>query len=62
MLKYEQEMVDNKRLIEKQQKIDTIIASLIAQQAEQAEIDDVKQTMSEIEANQMKRLTNILKK
>jgi hypothetical protein len=42
MLKREHLTLENKRLLEKNQKVNTIIESLITQGAEQAEIDDVK--------------------
>lgn len=47
---------ENKRLLEKNKKINTLIESLKSQGAEQAEIDDVKAMMS---AEEVKLLNSV---
>lgn len=53
---------ENKRLLEKNKKIDTLIESLRAQGAEQAEIDDVRAMMSSDEVKMLSSINGDCKK
>jgi hypothetical protein len=56
MLKREHLALENKRLLEKNKKVNTIVESLVAQGAEQVEIDDVKMMIT---ADELKLLNCI---
>ena len=62
MIRQELEISENKRLIEKQQKLDAIVEQLKAQHAEEAEIHDVMSIMSASELTQIKLINEISNK
>ena len=57
MLKREFLSAENKRIIEKNKKVNTIIETLIAQGADVSEINDIKGTMSREELNLLNSVT-----
>lgn len=62
MVRHDMEITENKRLIEKQTKIDTIVASLKAQNADEAEIEEVQSMLTPNEMNQIKKISEISNK
>ena len=58
MLKREHLSAENKRLLEKSAKIDAMIEALVAQSADQADIDDVKSMMNHEELNSLNKITD----
>ena len=58
MLKREFLIAENKRLLEKNKKVNTIIESLIAQGADMSEINDVKGMISSDELNLLNSVTD----
>ena len=57
MLKRESLTIENRRLLEKNKKINTIIESLIVQGADMSEINDVKAMISSDELNLLNSVT-----
>jgi predicted membrane chloride channel (bestrophin family) len=57
MLKREFLSAENKRLLEKNKKVNTIIETLIAQGADMAEINDVKAMMSKDDLSMLNSVT-----
>jgi hypothetical protein len=62
MIRNELEMNENKRLIEKQQKLDSIIETLKSQEAEETEIEEIKAMMSAAEITQIKQIQDVCNK
>jgi hypothetical protein len=59
MTRQEQELSENKRLLEKQKKIDAIVQTLKTQGAEQMEIDDLQSMLTSQESNKLKHINEI---
>ena len=62
MIRYEIEINENKRLIEKQQKIDSIVETLKIQNVDDSEINEIKSMMSPLEFSQIKHLQDVCDK
>jgi hypothetical protein len=62
MVRQERELNENKRLLEKQKKIDAIVQTLRTQGAEQMEIDDLQAMLTIQESNQLKHINEICSK
>lgn len=62
MIRHEQELLENKRLIEKQQKLDSIIETLRLQGADETEIEEIKMMITPAELQQIKHINDISNK